>query len=946
MDGISNPQDLANFNLSRRHLTRLQALIAEGILCSPVLLEMVAENGAHAKLVLDMSILKNPVGLTAAHLAELQKLYLTADDPPLALLVQDSHRILCLEEEALAEKVMQARGVTPLADLGSQRLPAQSGRQQPQVLPNAQSGRLTGGSGDHALAQYGGTGQSGYGVHYGGGSGDLFSESSIQQLKLKLLTAADEGARAESLRILGLAPLEAREKTELYLKALADSSQMVRTEAARLLREQGFKTDLANALAGISAQDPEQRTYHITRLSRMLEGATEVELTGAMICLLRRIDEESEANLLKDILSCVSQALRGRPVGPGAVAEVLRATLAVFSRHNNAIIGGVRLVLQTIRAAQPGELEERLWTELTRNSSDIVRAECLSQLLQLLDARRAGGDTAQLADMGRRLARVGVEFLAQDQESGYAARNVGSVLMELPDDAVAELVPALKTARSSQVVYMLRLLDYIVRFRPVTLESKQLAGQALLHLLTRGDQQVRTAAMETTLATDPQLNRELRVELAAALLEHLKDLMFDADVSAAEGTIARIGEPAIAVLMKHLDPMTTAKQRVTAVRVLGETVRLLPAPADRAERKAYKELVETVLRQLKRLSLDADFPDPGEVDLCLGKVASSPGLDRDSIMVCARHLLQRADHTQEMLDRAHKGEFSREPLAWRFAAQSLEGLSWLCTSRNLTQTTINNSFQRFEKILAGPVPDSPVTDIQKRDVDGETLFEVGPSVEILVEIVPAAVAGTTRIALAPVGHSKLARAAAKLLTDVWRQAVRGTILLSPGNSISLVECLRDLGTSTRIPATVAIEILKNLALRKDDPQILMHMAMLAAKNPYRELIAYTVKVGMEICKHRDKNGNFDPELREFYLAGLAAAISRKDLPPELAPVAGLRREALQCLLDGMADGVPHCAENLIALRDQKVLPAHEQADLESRLRTMPVPFVREETYKW
>ncbi|MGH7143975.1 MAG: hypothetical protein ACREJ2_07520 [Planctomycetota bacterium] len=955
MEGVENPQDLQAFGLSRRLLTRLHALMAEQIQCTPVLLEMAAENGNHAKLLLDMSILKNPAGLDLARLNELQGIYLTADDAVLTLVKQNDVRVLGLEEEVLAEQVMQAHGLAPVGDLRPtspraerRELAGSSGRQRP---TEAQRAGGDGGTGDRdgsTLALLGaGAGRGPRSAGGGGGGEDMFSEPMLQHLKLKLLTAADEGARAEALRILGLAPIAPHEKTELCLKALADGSQLVRSEAARLLRDQGFKTDLANALAGISAAEAEQRSYHLTRLGRMLEGASEVETTGATICLLRRVDEEPQAELLREVLVCIAQVLTGRSVGRGTVAEVLRAALAVFSRHGNAIVGGVRQVFQALRVQAASEVAERLWVEIERNSNPVVRAECLSQLAELLKLQRAGGEASEaVRAAGDRLARACVHFLDQDEESGYAAHSVGSVLMEMPEEAVRELVQGVKAAKSAQIVYMLRLLDYIVRFRTVAAEGKQAAARALLQVLTHGDQQVRTAAMETTLATDPELERSLRVELAEAFLEHLKDLMFEADKESAQATIARMGAPAVEVLLRHLDPLVPAKQRITAVHNLGEAVRQLQAPADREGRKEYKEIVETVLRQLKLLSLEKDFPDPGEVDLCLGKVAACQGLSRESIQVCARHLLMRADETLAMLERARAGQFATEPLAWRSAALSLEGLSWLCTSRNISQQVLNESFERLRAVLAGPPVDSDHPDVQHRDSEGETLFEVGPSVEILVEVVPAAVEGVTRLALAPAGHAKVGREAAEILKQVWRQANRGEILLSPGNSITLVESLRDLGSSTRVPATVAVEILKTLAQRKEDPQILMHMALLAAASPYRELAAYAVRVGMEICKHRDQNGNFDPEVREFYLNGLAAAISRGDLPAEAAPVVGLRREALQCLYDGLADGIPRCLENLTRLRDKKVLRKIEQSDLETRLKSTPVPFVREETYRW
>ena len=879
IEGLRDEAALRALGLPRRTVVRLGALSARGLSFTEALLEAAGHGSALEKLILDAALLDGAAALDAQALEGLARSAGVAEQ--LALVESSGARVVALEEELLAQQ-----GWSQAAPEGSTAL-AELARGLPAGLAPA-----TGAAG-RARAE-------------------LFPPEEVERLKLTALTSARADEAVSALRRLACAPIPAEARGEVFIRALAGPEAAVRAEAARLLAGVGLGADVSEALAALAAGEAAEQRLAIDRLGKVLADRSEaggaqlpdLALIAALMGMTAALDAERSGAVRGQILAALAGAAGVLGAYPERMAGALRHAAELLITDYQAGAAAAYGLLGALGDHAPAELGRLLRAELGRTRDRRVRTFLLAELAAL---RRKAPAVAGAEEVAGLLA----DELADGGAGESDQQALGGELFKLPGSAAAAAVlKAFGRADGSTRRGFLRLLADLCRFREVAPELVEGAGRACLASLKGARKDLRLAVLETLLPADGRLSEELRGELAAAYMENFGDLVFRTDLELAESTLARMGRPALRLLLERLGPAWPEADRARACRVIGEIGRAVGLAAVRDERCAAE--LAGAERRLLELAL-GDFPDLRELALALGKVAGALGAGRAALETAWRRI----------------GELKLS------GPVRLEAQSFLAAGAGAPREMVEESAKALLEALAAPEPESLGRAAEYTAGSGRVLELSGEAAEY-VNSLPVVVRALVRVAGAPGADVPLGRRVLTAMINRWKDLVSGRRLWGPAAAATMIEGLRDLATGRSAGPSERLAVIRALGLRLADPPAMRAISeVLAADDAGRELAAPAASAALALLNLRGRNGRFPAEDRAEILAALGRILGRRALETGTPRSARLRERLAAELFEGLKDEVPGVLELLSGLAESAALPEALRQEIAGRLAARP-----------
>ncbi len=880
IEGIRSEAALRALGLPRRTVVRLGALLAKGLSFSEALLETAGRGSAIEKLLLEPSLLDRAAEIDSEGVNALAAAAGVADK--LAVSRSEAGAVVALEEELLAEE-------------GWGREP---------------SGEATGPAAKPVRAAPGALVPTG--ASAGTASAGLFPPEEVERLRLTALTSARVEDAVSALRRLACAPIPAEARGEVFVRALAAPEAAVRAEAARLLAGVGVRADVAEALAALAVGELPEKRLAIDRLERLLAdkggapGATgtDLELVASLVGMTSALAGERSAELRGRILGALAGAAGVLALFPERVAEALRQAVELLATDYRAGFAPAGRLLAGIGERAPELLVRQIRAELDKLQDRRARSFLLVELAALRRRRPEVADAAEVAGL------LASEIV--DRGPGeFEQQSLGGELFNLPGSAAASAVlDAFGRAAPPARRHFLRLLADLCRFRQVEPEIVERAGHAFLESLRSASKELRLGVLETLLPADPRLPEALRGELAAAYLESFGDLVFRTDVELAESTLARMGLPALPLLLDRLSPAWPAADRLRACRVIGEVGRNFAGP-DAADARLAAALRDAERRMLE-LSL-ASFPEPRELALAFAKIAGAIGSERAALEAAWRRI---------------------EEMGLAGPAR-IEALSYLAAGQAASPEMAEDAARALLESLSAREPESLGRTVERGSGagsgSGRTLELSGEASEY-VSALPVIVRGLVRVALAPAAGAVLGRRVLVAMVNRWKDLAGGRCLWGPAAATSVIEGLRDLAVSRIAGPGDRLAVIRALGLKLSDPPAMRAISeILAADGSSAELAAPAASAALALLAIRDRNGRLPAEDRPEILAALSRILGRESVETGTPRSARLRERIAAELFEGLKDGVGGVQEALSELAVNPALPEALRKEIAGRL---------------
>jgi len=910
--GVRNSDEARALNLSRRLLVRIGALLKKKVEVTAAVLETARADSPIETLLLDTRLLEKATELDDELLKSLSGKHLGADvseyeRPTLAQ--GEGVRVLCLKEELEGEDAWEDD--PPVSEEASAPEEASSTEEVPVPPPASAAPLATKPDSvvpDKPLSQRVSS--------EAPSSGEtLFTPVELDRLRLRLVTSAEKKDRIEALRLLAYAPLSMQEKAEVIFRALEDRDGDVRAEGAGLLFTLGVNDELTTTLRALSEGAEELRLRAAERLVRDLQGDVLVLARAATaVCAISALKGEPPGPLTARLILVLIGSARALEGVPARLGELIRVTLGLLANalgrgappQANVVFAPLLRLYRQLCQELPERILPLLRDERSKSTERPVEAFLLQVLLEA---------TPSETEEEAQLIKICAGFIAKDTEEGRDSRGVGAVLAKRGDRAVGPLVEAYEGATASGQRYLVRLADDLIRYQPLTDESKARAATVILKAAEASYRPLRLTALTCRGIADEAVPEETRRKLAEAFLSSVGELAFRPDQEIAEDTVAFLGLPAVEPLVKHLAKERPPTQRLQATRILGRLALELKPPSGRMA--ATQAVVTDLLRRLQSLTLDPSFPSRRELLTAMGKLVASPAASKEAGEIVARHLM----------DDVQSGDPDRKQ-------DALEGLSWLAASRRAQFDLISQAVDLLEENVEETERELSV---DSGPAQLEEMLNI-PEDKGLMEFLPIALGGLSRIACSRSCPNHLRREVVMFLVERWQGIVRGTTLWGPTNSAFLVQSLRELGSHPSLPDELRMEILKALAPRLMFIPVLPAVgAILAASdNPATAPAALTI--GMKIVASRGPDGRYESDDRPHVARVLAQIASRKHLGApgreSQEKARGFRAEVVEDLIRWAQDLQAGAHDGLVMIRDAKTLDEQEQASLERRLSEM------------
>ena len=871
--GVTRPEEVSRLGLGNRLMARLGALLKKKFSISLAVLEAATPGSKLETFLLLPEILQQAPSLTRERLDQFLK---SADiDSALALSSDDAgFVVLALQEELESE----ASWSVPARNELLEQIPAALAGQS--AAANAKT------------------------------SDAVFSDEHLTRTRLKLATSANAAERIEALRVLVYSPLNAADKAAALLQGLADADALVRAEAALLLPALGVSADVSNALADLNRNDPARRRSAADKLDKLAatssggaHEAGEIEAGAVIVCAMSALKDIGERELKIRLLELLSRRAATLGRNPERLAQALATATSLIStaakhgtssRELDELMGPAGRLVKQLARQFPDSMRKLLLTERERAPDFVTEAFVLTALFELIPMGVAEEDA---------LLNVSAAYVARDTDEGRESRAVGALLSRRGTPALSKLCAVFTSANEGSRKHILILLDEMCRKPDASEADLALAATVILDAMEQGSKALRMAAMECRLVIDARVPNEARAKLAEAFLDSTGDFSFPFDVEKAESAVARMGAPAVGALLRRLDAGRALNERVRAARLLGELA--LNARTEPGQLRELQEQLTLALRRLEAVSLEADFPERGEVLSALGKIVASPAAGVDAGAVVTRTILDAARSSDAAI-----------------ASGALEGLAYLASARRAQPELIAEAVKLLEQTVDAPEPAQ--LESQSRNANGEIAYEIEGGESYAVAL-PAALRGLARIALSPNASAGLARDIGGRLLKRWKEICSGERIWGPLNGQLVVQGLRAIALSERCNEELRVELIKGLFARQTQAAAMHALTDIFSAFNTPRLAVMALAFGYAMLARRDAEGRFDAVDRPEILKALArlAALKALAAPPsetERTPDA-FKRAVVNELIKAAKDGVPGIETALSELKTSAALPS-------------------------
>lgn len=861
MEGVRLGRDelIRAYGISRRLAVRIGALAARGLRVTPTLLEIAGAGSSAEKLLLHQRILDQADSLDTSVAQELAQETGADEDGALAVVAAADGKLLALEEELLAE---QGQGEEAPQEPVSLIKPA-AGLPAAQVLHRAEAEQL-------------------------------FTPEEIARLKLDALAGRDADTRISAIRKLFYAPLPAREKGAIYLRALVDPAQSVRGEAIRALESLGFNRDTADALQHVFGKDGRVRNQAIRRIGDLLGKLSPAEREIVLVVLAERFREEQPAGEDDPLLRVLIESVPLLAGNAELARELTRIAVQHLAADFKAAQTSLGNLLLALAAAAPEATCEKFREEIHTISAPEPRAFLVGLLLETEtdDARKVSLCEAVLD-----------ELLCGDHDE-LTRQKLGHRMTILGRPLVKAILRRYETLSNPDRAVLAPFMDALALDESLPAKVRAPLARTLLDSLQVADRPLRMAVLRARLFNQEDLAPSLQKPLVAELVPLLRRTETPELAERAALMLESLGEAAVKGLFNLVrsEPASAAADR--AIRALA---RICIRP------DASTTGVKTARRVLDFAAQRVAMPRNrvGGYGAALGELAAA-GVGG----------AETAQKTFSLL-------VGRLPMcAW--PEDAAQALGKLAASGLVTPQQRVEAVHLLSAFVDRPA-DSEETRMREIITGKGLVYEISGEVDFDSETLPAAVAGLERIALSVAATDALRGGIVRTFLRVWQGVAAWTLIWGPRSSERLARALGRIGADKRTDDASRIKILDALAAGIERLSVVKTLAVLFDVRADAE--AFNERV-IAVAGHMLEQWiepEIAPEELEAVLCAVAVAAARPEISGRAKRVREFRQQVTELLFDALHNGHVWSPALLEKIRDCPTVPKALRQAITNRL---------------
>jgi hypothetical protein len=853
---------MGRYGIGRRLAVRVVALLSKNVAVSGTLLAAAADDEGAERLLLSPQLLKDPRALDEAALQR-QAAELGFAEAELVRLVEGEPagwRVIALEDDLLAEQAGGAGG------------------------PQAEALSLVRAGPREISAQE---------TH------ELFGPEEVARLKLTVLTSQNADERVEAIRKLVFVPMDGAQKAGIFLTVLTDreAEPRVRREAVRSLELIGFRQDMADAVRGLFAEEPEAAVYAVQRLSALLREAQEGEAALVLAVVLEVLDQSQNSAIVRELLRLVARSAPMLVTNYQKCEQFFRAAVQHLARDFDELHLDVEAAISACAEQAPQMAADLMWTELQRAESPRVRG----LLLNLYESVAATPD--QVGELARRALD---EILNPALPESEKAR-LRYALVRLGEPAALVALDRIAQSTGAQRAELIRVLDTVCTESAVADETLQNTISALLDLLKLADTMTRRTILQTAILGDQRAAEPLQRELAGELLALMEELNLPDSLDLIQNTLEKIGTAALGPTFEFMDRSYPAETAERAALTLGRIFE--DRPQEAAETAEDDALAGRVLERCLGLLAD-EAVDSGAFALAL---AGACGYSRPG-----------AGAFDEALRRLREALWQRS-----YSMDILDALAVMAGSPNARAEHQQQLFELFDAICRYQTRAGMG---KVRETEEGTVYEFGREMQFDIRIVPSAVRGLERICISEQAAAQLRTDIVKRLLVLWEGVANVRVIWGPAAIEALVRAMCSAACAPQATPLMRARLGESLLRFLNKISVVRSIGQIFSRpDAEPQTLRLALRAGHEVLDAYQAADVQDDERRLALLHTAGAIAANPVLEPDDALVQKLRDRTLQALYRGLREGMLSVREPLLQMRESPGLSEAQKQEIDERL---------------
>lgn len=861
MEGVRLTTDelIRLYGVTRRLAVRLGALAARRLTVTPTLLEIAGAGSRVEKLLLHPQMLDQADRLDTAAAEKLAQESGADEEGALVVVADADGRVLALEEELAA------------ADAGQ-------GEEQPAPLSMVRPGaRLPAAQMLHRAE-----------------TEHLFTPDEIARLKLDAVAGRDVDTRVSALRKLLYAPLPAREKGAVYLRALVDPARAVRGEAVRALESLGFNRDTADALQRVFGPDARQCNQALRRIGDLLGQLQEAEREIVLVVLAERLREERPTAADDPLVRVLIESLPLLRHNAELVRELTRIAVQHLAADFTATQAALSGLLLALAEAAPEAVLEKCREEVDTIRASEPRAFLVGLLIEI---ESDDGQKKHLCET------VLDELLGGDHDE-LARQKLGHSMTALGAPLIRAILRRYETVTNPERAGLVPFMDALGLDESLPPAARAQLPRALLESLKMADRPLRLAILRTRLFNRADLAPGLRKPLAAELLPLLRQSETPELAEHAALMLESLGETAVKGLFDTVRSAPAAPEADRAVRALARILTrpgLAPATA-RTARLVLDFTAQHAAQPRNRL---------GGYAFALGELAAAGLGGAEAAQKAFALLADRMAHCAWPEDAARA--------LGRLGASKLVSPPQRLAAVHLLSGLVDRPPSAEEaRMREVATPRGPVYELDGQvDFDSATL--------------PAAVAGLEDIALCEAATDALRDSIVGMFMRVWQGVAAWKIIWGPRSAARLALALGRIGADRRTDDATRVKILDALAGGLERLSVIRSVAVLFAVPAAAETFNDRILAVAGRMLEQWLEPEIAPEELQAVLCAAATVAARPDISGRTKRAREFRQRVAQLLFDALRNGRAWSRAPLERIRDCPTVPRNLRRDIAKRL---------------
>ena len=858
---LSRHDLIRQFGVTQRLAARIGALLAKDLAVTPTLLEIGGPGSAVEKFLLHPDLLANAQRLDSDLIAKIAADTGADTEGALVVVESDGGRVLALEEEVLAEEGWEPGSEEETTSVAKVESPGETR----QLLDRGEARRL-------------------------------FSGEEIARIKLDALTGRDPETRISALRKLLYAPLTAKEKGSVYLKALLDPAGQVRTEAIRSLESMGFNRDTADAIQMVFEGDANTRPTALRRIGDLLGKLQPAEREIVLVVLLEVFRESRLKDAQDPLLRVLNEASPVLAAHPDVVKELTRTCVQQLLVAPLKLAPALHELLLKLCQAAAGEVLDKLWEEVDTIRDPAPHAFLLELLIE------AEKDDARLVH----LSEIVVGELLEEAHDELTRQKLGYGLLAIGLPAADAVVRRFASATNVERTQLVPFLDVVCMDETLPSDVKRHAARYLLDALKVADRGLLMAILHARVLHQAALESDLKDALARELIPMLRARENPDLVERAAGMLEGLGEVVAPRLFDMIKSRPAAAEADIAVRVLGRIVNGLDADAAFVTRR-----VPAVFAFVSRRVSHPGNKLAGYAE-ALGKMAASRVVTPE-----------QAREAFEML--------SVQRALASYKADAVEALAQIAASPAATSDQRVRAVHLLGSLVERPA-DEEETKLREIETDQGTVYELTGDVEFDSATLPAAVGGLEAIATAEQTSDALRHQIAEQLLRVWQGVAAWKVIWGPGSSRRLALALGRIGADPRTEETLRASIVRALIPALERLSVVCALGeVFSVSSTSKDFNRLVVDCALRTLEQWIEP-EITPEELEAVLTAAAAAAVRPKISSRGKHARRLRQRTAELLFDAMKAGHPWPRAPLEKMRDCGAVSKRLRDEIADRLK--------------